>query len=463
MSRPSSKALAGDSDAPTSTPKDAETHPNVEPPKRYRVMDSDESHQSPRGSAPVRPDELHTKDSSLAEVARGTIAVDGSEPERAATRGTVSVWRPIQSIAPAFLQRRCRDEEAPTYQGHTGGTRWSREETTNQRIMLEKENWELKEEIRRIHAQMSQLFDQNRQCNEELEALRFREEQERFGYQRRAFGTTADAASIADVRGRMDELDDEIFQIAAGLSDCDVRRKPTNINATARKAVGSELGSPTSRILGEELVKVLATGDARATPDILVQIALQTAMSTWSHMSVGCWVLGGHNDGANNFFAELYGEIWCSEDSKDASRWRAMTRKQLIKRASPTDLRGSLLQQISDLILLTKPPISRRKIEAQFGDRIEAAAQLVVELNMNIGANIVSEDLEAVLVDPGTAFDFNTMEDMWSEEGAGHSKTETVVCTTSLGLRKGGHNGKHAVMLRKPKVLLCSTLGQLLT
>jgi hypothetical protein len=139
-----------------------------------------------------------------------------------------------------------------------------------------------------------------------------------------------------------------------------------------------------------------------------------------------------------------------------------MTRKQLIKRASPTDLRALLLQQITDLVILTKPPISRRTIEAQFGDRIEAMARLVVELNRNIGANIISEDLEAVLVDPGTAFDFKTMEDMWPGEVFGQSKTETVVCTTSLGLRKSGH-GRHAVMLSKPKVLLRSTLGQLLT
>ncbi|KAF8160150.1 hypothetical protein K438DRAFT_1985951 [Mycena galopus ATCC 62051] len=431
MFRPSPKDLAGGSDVPTSTPKDAETLHNVEPLRRYRGMDSDESYQSPPGSASVGPDD--------------------------------TVRRPIPSIAPGFLRRSRRDEEVSTYQGHKGSARWSREETTNQRIMLETENWELKEDMRRLRAQMSQLIDQNRQCKEELADLRFREDQEGFGYQRRAFGTTADAASTADVRGMMDELDAEIFQIAAGLSDCDVRGKPTNISATAREAVSSELRSPTSRILGDELVKVLATGDARATPDILVQIALQTVMSTWSHMLVGCWFLETRRDEANKFFAELYREIWCSEDSKDASRWRAMTRKQLIKRASPTDLRASLLQQIADLVILTKPPINRRTIEAQFRDRIEAAARLVVELNRNIGANIVSEDLEAVLVDPGTAFDFKTMEDMWPGEGIEQSKTETVVCTTSLGLRKGGHNGRHAVMLKKPKVLLRSTLGQLLT
>ncbi|KAJ6592873.1 hypothetical protein B0H19DRAFT_1279612 [Mycena capillaripes] len=463
MFHPSHKALAGGSDAPTSTPKGAETHHNVEPPRRYRGMGSDESHQSPRGSAPVGPDELHTRDTSLAEIARGIIAVDESEPERTAARGTVTVRGPITNRAPGFLQRSRQNEEISRCQGHKGGTRWSREETTNQTKLMEMENLELKEEMRRIRAQMFQLIDQNRQCKEELAALRFREEQEGFGYQRRAFGTTADAASTADVRGMMDDLDGEIFQIAAGLADCDARGKPTNINAIAREAVGSELRSPMSRILGDELAKVLVTGDARATPAILVQIALQTAMSTWNHILLGCWTLERHHDGANKFFAELYGEIWCSEDSKDASRWRAMTRKQLIKRASLTDLRASLLQQIADLVILTKPPISRTTIEDQFGDRIEAAARLVVELNRNIGANIVSEDLEAVLVDPDTPFDFKTMEDMWPEEGVGQFKTETVVCTTSLGLRKGGHNGRHAVMLRKPKVLLRSTLGQLLT
>jgi hypothetical protein len=154
---------------------------------------------------------------------------------------------------------------------------------------------------------MSQLVDQNQQCNGELAALRFREAQEGS-----AFGIVADAVSTADVRGMMDELDDEIFQIAAGLADCDFRGKPTRTNATTPQSVGSELRSRMSRILGDELMKSLANDGSQAAPDILVQIALQTTMSAWSHMLVDCWDLEEHSDELNKFFAELYGEIWRS-------------------------------------------------------------------------------------------------------------------------------------------------------
>jgi hypothetical protein len=131
---------------------------------------------------------------------------------------------------------------------------------------------------------------------------------------------------------------------------------------------------------------------------------------------------------------------------------------------SPSDLRASLLQHITDVVTpRNEEPISRRAIEAQFGDRMEAAVQLVLNLNRDIGTNIVSEDFEAFLVDPGTAFESKTMENMWPKEGLRKSNAETVVCTTSLGLRKRGHNGGPAVVLMKPQVLLRSTLGQLMT
>jgi hypothetical protein len=163
-----------------------------------------------------------------------------------------------------------------------------------------------------MRAQVSQLVDENRQCNGELAALRFREAQEAFKPKGSAFGATADAVSTADVRGMMARLDDEIFQIAAGLSDCEFRGKPTKTNTKTFQPVGSELRSRMSRMLGDELMKVLTSDGSQAAPDILVQIALQTTMSTWSHILVDCWVLKEHSNEWNKFFAELYREIWRS-------------------------------------------------------------------------------------------------------------------------------------------------------
>ncbi|KAJ6592475.1 hypothetical protein B0H19DRAFT_1087891 [Mycena capillaripes] len=92
---------------------------------------------------------------------------------------------------------------------------------------------------------------------------------------------------------------------------------------------------------------------------------------------------------------------------------------------------------------------------------MEAVVRLVLDLNRDIGTRIISEELEAVFIDPGTRFDARTMESTWPQEEAGsfHS-SEVVVCTTGLGLRKRVDNG--TVQFVKPKVLLRSTLGQLI-
>lgn len=299
--RPSSKALVGSSDP---LPQNAETSYNVEPPSSG--MGSNLSHQWSRGSAP--PDMM---DSSLAGIARSATKIHGSEPDKDAAGGTPVTMRwPIatkHSMAQGISQRSRRDEGVSTYRD----TRSSRE-TTGRILLLEKENRDLKGEMQRMRAQVSQLVDENRQCNGELAALRFREAQEAFKPKGSAFGATADAVSTADVRGMMVRLDDEIFQIAAGLSDCEFRGKLTKTNRKTLQPVGSELRSRMSRILGDELMKVLTSDGSQAVPDILVQIALQTTMSTWSHILVDCWVLKEHSNEWNKFFAELYGEIWRS-------------------------------------------------------------------------------------------------------------------------------------------------------
>jgi hypothetical protein len=111
----------------------------------------------------------------------------------------------------------------------------------------------------------------------------------------------------------MDELDAEIFHIATALSNCDVCEKPTKSSVTAHQAVDSELYSRMTRILGGELVNLLSANDgSHATPEIVVQVAFQTAMSTWSYMLLGSWILAKHSDDSSRFLAELYGEIWHS-------------------------------------------------------------------------------------------------------------------------------------------------------
>ncbi|KAJ7628235.1 hypothetical protein DFH06DRAFT_1226569 [Mycena polygramma] len=290
-----------------------------------------------------------------------------------------------------------------------------------------------REEMHKMRARVSELEEENRESRRQLEeALRTPTQ---------AFGTTADRASMGDVRRQ---------------------EFGSKTSAPRRREHDSELLKRLTPILGGELVPLLsARGQSRPVPEILVQIALQTAVSRKSLYKLSKWAVGDHSGNTDRVLSGLYHGIHDDEDHEDTSRWRAITRKQLAKHASQVDVKPSLLRLIADVVNLTIPPneepVTDRRIEAKVGDRVGTAAGLILDLHRIIGTNVVSEDLEATFVEPGIAFDPRTMENMWPEEASGKSQEDVVVCTTSLGVRKLGKHGGDP-----PKVLLRSSLPQLM-
>ncbi|KAJ7157434.1 hypothetical protein C8R46DRAFT_909456 [Mycena filopes] len=268
------------------------------------------------------------------------------------------------------------------------------------------------------------------------------------------FGNTANATSTADVRRTMESLDAEIFQIAAALSDYDLRTKFARRRAYGGRRDHTRLVP----VVGNELAGLLSGHP----PEILVQVALQTAMSHWSLSQLRSWVPEQQGDGANSFLTELYAGVRRSENPKDALRWRVMTRKQLVQRQSSSDLKATLLRYIMCVVNQTQEnPLNKQKVESEFGERIAATVRLILDLHKDIGTSIVSEDLEPFYVDPGVAFDNRVMESMWPEERQSR-EPDIVVSTTGLGLQRRGDDGRHWVIVVKPKVLLRSTLGSLM-
>ncbi|KAJ6458051.1 hypothetical protein C8R47DRAFT_995412 [Mycena vitilis] len=259
----------------------------------------------------------------------------------------------------------------------------------------------------------------------------------------------------------MEDLGEEIFQTAATLAGQEFGGKSS---APHRREHNSKLLKRLTPFLAGELVPLLsARGRSRPVPEILVQIALQTAVSRKSWYKLSEWALGDHRGATDRVLSGLYQGIHDDEDRQDASRWRAITRKQLAKHASQADVKSSLMRLIVDVVNLSIPrneePVSDSIMEAKVGDRVGAAAELILDLHRTIGTNVVSEDLEATFVDPGTAFNPQTMENMWPEEAL---EGDVVVCTTSLGVRKQGKHGGDPVTLMKAKVVLRSSLPQLM-
>ncbi|KAF7362768.1 NmrA domain-containing protein [Mycena venus] len=323
-------------------------------------------------------------------------------------------------------------------------------------------------EMQAMRAELSRLEQENRAYRTQVATLQSQQipiHSQTADIPLSSFGITANLTSTGDVRRMMEDLEAEIFQTAAALSEFDFRGQSARSRLQESRGQDSELHNRLVPVLGGELVGLLSRGRAHPMPAILVQIALQSVMSAWSSTNICAWILNRGGDQLTGFLADLYAEICRAEDSRDAARWRTMTRKQLVKRASAADIGATLLQHIVDVIILSRSeneePLSRKAIEAAFGDRVEAVLRLVLDLNRDMGTRIVSDELETVFVDPGTRFDSRTMENEWPKDVGRLSGSELVVCTTGLGLRKRVQNG--AVLFMKPKVLLRSTLGQLAT
>ncbi|KAJ7704329.1 hypothetical protein B0H17DRAFT_1039297 [Mycena rosella] len=156
--------------------------------------------------------------------------------------------------------------------------------------------------MQRMQAQMHRLAEENWQYIAQVNELKIREAAVQDAIQAQAFGGTANLTSTADVRAIMEDLEAEIFQTAAALSEFDFSGR----SQMHRPELDPDLHNRVTHVLGSELVGLLS---AKEAPEILVQTALQAAMSTWSWLKVGSWVLDRRDHGPDAFWTKLYADI----------------------------------------------------------------------------------------------------------------------------------------------------------
>ncbi|KAJ7141732.1 hypothetical protein C8R43DRAFT_1200684 [Mycena crocata] len=395
------------------------------------------------------------REPSLAEINQGRIGGYRSERE---THTDLATGR--SRSAEEFISQQAEGGEHRPRSRREGHKRKAQHRLEAENSNMRDEIFQLMDEMQKMRVEMSRLAKENDHHVAQLEEAQKREalakverSHENAG---QGFCATVNATSMADVRRMMEDLESEIFQTAAALSEFDFR---TRMRATGAPSADSER---MNRVLGRELAGLLlASGKPRPVPAMVVQVALQAVMASWTEYMLHSWILKS-SDYSSGFWRKLYAQIHSSEEPKDAARWRAITRKQLNKQASLSDVQNSLVSSISDVLILAKArnePPSRRAIEATFGDRIAAITRLVLELNKAIGTDVVSEDLEAFIIGPGEKFELKIMDNMWEDDDT-PAAPESVVCTTALGLRARGHSGRDGLLIMKPKVLLPSILRE---
>nr|GAT52798.1 predicted protein [Mycena chlorophos] len=325
-------------------------------------------------------------------------------------------------------------------------------EPSSEVSLLRKEVLEQQTTIRDLQVKVTKL-------NAELELARTASETKAEGR------AACNRASTADVIRKLESLHDEIFQIAAVLSDSDTYPRPS---ASISSSVVLQHGQYLHHLVGGDVAGYILHTQPDKIPDIAVQFLVQTAIVSWCTPVINSWTGGVGGGSLDRVFDDLLAEAQRTDERQDVSLWRAMTRKhaETVFAPSKRNVGGPLFSSITTILLLVNDTMNQVAVSAAVGDRLAAVVAAALDLNHVIGAEIVSDDLEVFSVRHGEKFVPTFMQSVAEDGKDTEHAGEAVICSTGLGLvktetRRTMHDVLRVPLLRA-KVLLQSELQELL-
>ncbi|KAF9476873.1 hypothetical protein BDN70DRAFT_949660 [Pholiota conissans] len=283
-----------------------------------------------------------------------------------------------------------------------------------------------------------------------------------------AFLTKADQLSNVEVVSLLENLNSEIMQIAASMTE-ELLIEEKKIDLEGKEQESDEAREAYARAedtVGPRMAELLKSSEHHEDP-ILVQLAVQASMSAYTHWVISSWVFESPED--EHMLSEIYARVRETEEQAVSGRWRQLTRKHLQRMfAHNPDLSSDMLGAVANIFttagLKESPEMAYERIASRFAARVSVVMKLAVDLNKHIGEGITSCDLEALYIMPDVAFNPTTMEDALGASSSPETLQETILCTTDLGLVRAekiaGSRGdwKESVLL-KPKVVLYSGIA----
>ncbi|KAI5897241.1 uncharacterized protein SCHCODRAFT_02570849 [Schizophyllum commune H4-8] len=244
-----------------------------------------------------------------------------------------------------------------------------------------------------------------------------------------------DQLSERDVVRKVEELNEEVFQLSALMADS---LEPSASDRQDRERVSEAKDAVFDR-LGEVVYGALKVNDD-ALRQAAVQVALQATAAKWSGSVVGRWSLG----------AEGYAA---------AARWKSVTRQSIREAERVTDqaLKDGLHATMQTVLDASGYKISGEQINGStdasaINEAVEAVVRLSTALRGDISA-ITSTELEIRLSRPGDLYDDTVMEaDEESRCGS------PVACGVSLGIARTSRGSETRALL-KSKVVLVSAFA----
>jgi len=263
-----------------------------------------------------------------------------------------------------------------------------------------------------------------------------------------SFFSTTDRLSEAEVLGIVRDLNENIFQVAAKLTEewGEYRRSPSS----DRKRVPNDNIEPFSQTYGPTLVHRVRDREPAAVTfliqsflcDVVVQLA-----SSWQH-NKELSVLG-----------TIYQRLYATEGQAISARWRSLTHAHL---AEPPSHADPISQHISGILwitgLFTTKEASLDFVKARVYSDIETIDRLAVRLESAFMGEITSCDMCLVYEAPCATFDAARMTREFKSHGSSTPRGQDKVAgTTEVGVEKrvGSRGEAHRTqVLLKTKVVL---------
>jgi len=261
--------------------------------------------------------------------------------------------------------------------------------------------------------------------------------------------STASRLSEAEVLGIVRDLNENVFQVAANLTE---EWEKLGSSRSSQFTITQNDVEALSRFYGPALIQSGLNRNPAAVT-LLVQSCICHII-----MQITSW---WRHDQELATLGPVYQGLSASESREISERWKSLTHSYL---SQPPPRSTSIAQHVADIIYLTGSfPSHRRSVEfvktaALSG--IETIDRLVQRLEFAFMVEVASSDMSLLFETPHTVFDNTRMtNELGSNEASAPGGQDKVAGTMEVGVGKG--KGWHMEVLLKAKVILEMDVAEL--
>ncbi|GJE90678.1 hypothetical protein PsYK624_068220 [Phanerochaete sordida] len=256
-----------------------------------------------------------------------------------------------------------------------------------------------------------------------------------------AFLDKSDAVSYGDVQRMLEHLNEQIFQLAALVTDRtpfgDGRLQDRELDAVHAK-VARWLGCPIADMLAQA---------SHAEDPTWAQVGLQAMAVELAAWIINAWDVG-LDDGQGALLTNMHQLLFEKESQAISARWRVLSRRCAKELARPpadvvAEAAAHLLESLHCVLRLSGARAlgTRKSWGAAFADKARDIVVQSLAVQKAIGEDVASADFQLICPSAAGAalFDESSMEDLNARKRDKLRKSRDsslVLCTTDIGLRR---------------------------